>query len=127
MKTLLFLYCFYLFYICNFFVTGKPNIRCNKLTHFSFTDPKCLQKLGEGITSSSLTLTESIEAKMSQVFNDNLNYPNTEHNILLLVFYSMIFIFSFFGNIIMIIVMYFGMRSSFLDVSIYLINLGKSI
>jgi hypothetical protein len=65
----------------------------------------------------------SMVLQTNQKFNYNQQKP--EHIITMLVFYSMIFVLSFSGNMIMIMVMYFGMRSSFLDVSIYLVNLGK--
>ena len=131
MKSLLFLFCFYSFYNCGHSVSS--DIPCQKLAQVS-QHSKCLQESavsenkGDQNSSPSNALIESVEARLPQILNEKLLYthPSPEHNILMLVFYSIIFFFSFFGNVIMIMVMYFGMRSSFLDVSIYLVNLGKS-
>jgi len=125
MKSLTFLYCFFSLY----------NIVSMPLTDCLVTDSSSnISSPNSGLISArekySYEAAENAKPtplymilQTNQKFNYNQQKP--EHIITMLVFYSMIFFLSFSGNMIMIMVMYFGMRSSFLDVSIYLVNLGK--
>ncbi len=125
MKSLTFLYCFFSLYniismpLTDCLATDSSNNISSLNSGLISTREKYSDEAAEVVKPTPLSMV----LQTNQKFNYNQQKP--EHIITMLVFYSMIFFLSFSGNMIMIMVMYFGMRSSFLDVSIYLVNLGK--
>lgn len=98
-----------------------------KLQNLSSMTNIISDKFDSCILNISRSYNHSEEIEMYDEINENIIKKEFEFSpfiIFMITLYALTIIVSILGNILLIIVMSIGIHSSFLDISVYLVNLG---